>query len=90
MTLAALSATDAAAQIRAGQISSVDLTKACLARIEETDAQIGAWAFLDAEHALRQAEAMDDLRRRGRPVGALHGVPVGIKDIFDTADMPTA
>ena len=90
MTLAALSAMDAAAQIRAGQISSVDLTKACLARIEETDAQIGAWAFLDAEHPLRQAEAMDDLRRRGRPVGALHGVPVGIKDIFDTADMPTA
>jgi len=89
MTFASLSATEAAAQIRAGQISSVELTKACLVRIEETDAEIGAWAFLDAEKALAQAEAMDDLRRRGRPVGALHGVPVGIKDIFDTADMPT-
>ena len=90
MTLWALSATDAAAQIREGAVSSVDLTKACLARIDETDGQIGAWAHLDGEKALAQAEVMDDLRRRGRPVGALHGVPVGVKDIFDTADMPTS
>lgn len=84
-----LSAVDAAQAIREGRLSSVALTEACLARIEETDARIGAWAFLDADLALAQAEAMDDLRRRGRPLGALHGVPVGIKDIFDTADMPT-
>ncbi len=90
MTRATLSATEAVEKIRTGQLSSVDLTKACLARIEETDAQIGAWAYLDSERALAQAEAMDDLRRRGRPVGALHGIPVGIKDIFNTADMPTA
>jgi len=89
MTHWALTATEAVSQIREGKLSSVDLTKACLARIEETDGQIGAWAYLDAENALKQAEAMDDLRKHGRPIGALHGVPVGVKDIFDTADMPT-
>lgn len=89
MTLWSLSASDATARIREGRISSVDLTKACLERIGETDARIGAWAHLDGEAALAQAEAMDDLRRRGRPLGALHGVPVGVKDIFDTANMPT-
>ncbi len=89
MTHWALNATDAAAQIREGRLSSVNLTKACLARIEETDGQIGAWAFLDADNALKQAEAMDDLRKQGRPLGSLHGIPVGVKDIFDTGDMPT-
>jgi len=90
VSLWALSATDAVAQIKEGTLSSVNLTKACLARIEETDGQIGAWAHLDSEKALAQAEAMDDLRRRGRPLGPLHGIPVGVKDIFDTVDMPTS
>src|SRR2546430_11758157 len=47
------------------------------------------WAFLDPDHALAQARAADELRLSGQPVGPLHGVPVGIKDIIDTADMPT-
>ena len=89
MTLWALSAREAAARIRTGSLTSVDLVKACLDRIAETDEGIGAWAYLDAGIALAQAEAMDDLRRRGRPIGTLHGVPVGIKDIFETKDMPT-
>ena len=89
MTLWALSAREAAAQIRTGALTSATLVQACLDRIADTDAAIGAWAHLDAEAALAQAAAMDDLRRRGRPVGALHGVPVGIKDIFETRDMPT-
>ncbi len=84
-----LTAREAAASIRTGTLTSVELVKACLERIEHTDSEIGAWAYLDADRAIAQAEAMDDLRRRGRPVGALHGVPVGIKDIFDTKDMPT-
>ena len=50
---------------------------------------IEAWAFLDRDHAMRQAEAADDHRRQGKATGPLHGVPVGIKDIFDTGDMPT-
>ena len=84
-----LSASDAARLIRQGAVSSEQLVAACLARVRETDALFQAWAFLDPDHALAQARAADDWRGEGRPTGALHGVPVGIKDIIDTADMPT-
>jgi Asp-tRNA(Asn)/Glu-tRNA(Gln) amidotransferase A subunit family amidase len=84
-----LSASDAARLIREGVISSQQLVEAFLARIREVDAQVEAWAYLDPDHALAQARAADDLRLSGQPIGPLHGVPVGIKDIFDTADMPT-
>ncbi len=70
-------------------ITSTQLVEACLARVRETDAQVEAWAFLDPDYALAQARAADDLRLSGQPTGPLHGVPVGIKDIIDTADMPT-
>jgi Asp-tRNA(Asn)/Glu-tRNA(Gln) amidotransferase A subunit family amidase len=63
--------------------------EACLARVRETDAQVQAWTFLDPEYALEQARAADEYRLSGQPIGALHGVPVGIKDIIDTGDMPT-
>jgi Asp-tRNA(Asn)/Glu-tRNA(Gln) amidotransferase A subunit family amidase len=53
------------------------------------DDQVQAWTFLEPDHALAQARAADELRLSGKPIGPLHGVPVGIKDIFDTADMPT-
>jgi len=75
--------------IRDGVITSVELVQACLACVREVDGQIQAWAFLDPEHALAQARAADEYRMSGQPTGALHGVPVGIKDIIDTADMPT-
>ena len=84
-----LSASDAARLIREGAISAEQLVEAFLARIREVDAQVEAWAFLDPDYALAQARAADELRLSGRPVGSLHGVPVGVKDIFDTADMPT-
>jgi Asp-tRNA(Asn)/Glu-tRNA(Gln) amidotransferase A subunit family amidase len=84
-----LSATEAARLIRDGIISSAQLFEACLARIREVDGDVQAWAFLDPDHALAQARAADQLRLSGQPTGQLHGVPVGIKDIFDTADMPT-
>jgi len=84
-----LSATDAARAIREGLVSAVELAEACLARVREVDAQVQAWAFLDPEHVLAQARAADDLRKSGAAIGPLHGVPVGVKDIFDTSDMPT-
>jgi Asp-tRNA(Asn)/Glu-tRNA(Gln) amidotransferase A subunit family amidase len=89
MSLCALTLGDAAAGIRDGRFSSAELVTGCLARIDEVDEGIGAWAFLDREHALRQAEAADEHRRHGRATGPLHGVPIGVKDIFDTGDMPT-
>jgi len=87
--LHALSASDAARLIRDGVISSEQLVEACQARVRATDAEVQAWAFLDPGHALAQAREADDWRLQGRPTGPLHGVPVGIKDIVDTADMPT-
>jgi Asp-tRNA(Asn)/Glu-tRNA(Gln) amidotransferase A subunit family amidase len=84
-----LGAVEAARIIREGIITSVDLVEACLARIREVDGDVQAWTFLDPEYALAQARAADELRMSGQPIGALHGVPVGLKDIIDTADMPT-
>jgi Asp-tRNA(Asn)/Glu-tRNA(Gln) amidotransferase A subunit family amidase len=84
-----LSASEAARLIREGIISSEQLVEACLARIREVDPQVQAWTFLDPEYALAQARALDELRLSGRAIGPLHGIPIGLKDIFDTADMPT-
>ncbi len=84
-----LTATEAARFIRDGVISSVQLVEACLSRVREVDANIQAWAFLDPGHALAQARAADEFRLTGQPIGPLHGVPIAVKDIFDTADMPT-
>ncbi len=84
-----LSASMAAAFIREGRLTSRELTEACLARIAVAEPTVKAWAFLDRDHALAQADAADDAHRHGRPHGPLHGIPVGIKDIFDTKDMPT-
>jgi len=84
-----LAAGEAARMIREGVITSVELVEACLARVREVEAQVQAWAFLDPEHALAQARAADEFRLSGQPIGPLHGVPVGLKDIIDTADMPT-
>lgn len=89
MSLAALTIAQAAADIRDGRITSVELVGDCLARIAEVDPAIEAWAHLDRDHAMRQAERADEQRRLGQALGPLHGVPVGVKDIFDTADMPT-
>jgi Asp-tRNA(Asn)/Glu-tRNA(Gln) amidotransferase A subunit family amidase len=87
--LSNLTASDAASKIAAGSISSVELTKACLDRIAAAEPVVQAFIHLDAEHALAQARESDEWRRSGKPIGPLHGVPVGIKDIIDTADYPT-
>ena len=89
MSLSALSLTEAAADIREGRITSRELVTACLERVEQVDGDIQAWTFLDRDHALRQAEAADGQRMQGQQIGPLHGVPLGIKDIFDTGDYGT-
>ncbi len=77
------------AALSGGTVSAERVVEGCLARIGKVDGDIGAWAFLDPDHALKQARALDAARADGKPVGPLHGIPVGVKDIFDTADMPT-
>ncbi|TPP05922.1 amidase [Rhizobium glycinendophyticum] len=81
-----LSATEALAAMREGALSSRDLVSACLARIAERDGDVKAWLALNS-NALAEAARLDavplDKRRR------LHGLPIGVKDVFDTADLPT-
>ena len=80
-----LTASEAALQLASGAATSVRLVEDCLARIAARDGEVRAWSSVDRELALAQARARDAEPRRG----PLHGVPVGIKDIFDTCDMPT-
>ncbi|HYE91686.1 MAG TPA: amidase [Terriglobales bacterium] len=84
-----LSATDAAALIRDGRVTALEYVEGLLDKIREVDPQVQAWTFLDPEHARAQARDADEYRLSGRPIGPLHGVPVGLKDIIDTGDMPT-
>ena len=84
-----LGAVEAAEAIRAGRITSEELVSACLDRIASLEERVGAWAHLDPGHALAQAREADLARREGKALGPLHGIPVGVKDIFDTKDMPT-
>src|SRR5919106_1593164 len=86
---AQLSALEAARRIREGMLTSAELVEACLERIRAVEPNVQAWVFLDETHALAQARAADEKKALGQPLGPLHGVPVGIKDIIDTTDMPT-
>jgi Asp-tRNA(Asn)/Glu-tRNA(Gln) amidotransferase A subunit family amidase len=86
---AALTAAEAARKIREGLLTSEELVQSCLEQIRAFEPKVQAWQFLDEEHALAQARACDERKRGGEPLGPLHGVPVGIKDIIDTGDMPT-
>ena len=87
--LTKLTATEASALMAAGDLTSEALTKACIARIEAREPEVKAFAYFDAEMALEQARAVDRARAAGKLQGPLVGLPVGIKDIIDTADMPT-
>ncbi len=87
---ARLDATTAAARIAEGRLGVDRLTEACLAIVAERESELRAWAFIDPAYGRQQARArMDEAAARGA-CGRLFGVPVGVKDIFDTADMPTA
>ena len=89
MDASELSASDAASRLRDGALGSEELTRACLDRIEATEPAVQAWTYIDPEHALEQARQADERRSSGAAIGPLHGLPVGVKDIFDTRDMPT-
>src|SRR5207247_3663166 len=84
-----LTASEAAAEIARGVVSAEDYTRACLERIAALDGEIKAFAHLDRDHALARARSLDERRANGHSLGPLHGIPVAIKDIIDTADYPT-
>jgi aspartyl-tRNA(Asn)/glutamyl-tRNA(Gln) amidotransferase subunit A len=86
--LAALGVREAAARLRAGEITATALVEACLAKVRALEPTLTAWAHLDADGARAAARAIDAAPgTEGR--GALRGVPVGIKDIFHVQGMPT-
>ncbi len=80
-----LTATDVAKKIAAGETTCEAVVRSCIDRVAARDAVVKAWVNFDPELALAQARALDAGPRRG----PLHGVPVGVKDIIDTFDMPT-
>ncbi|MCX7296074.1 MAG: amidase [Hyphomicrobiales bacterium] len=84
-----LTAVEAADAIARNLASAEDYTAACLERIAAVDGEVHAFAHIDPDHALAQARALDRLKGEGGRIGPLHGVPVAIKDIFDTADYAT-
>ena len=75
----------AAEKIASGTLTSEALVRACLDRIEAREADVHAWTFLDPEAVIAAARVCDRSPHRG----PLHGIPIGIKDLIDTADMPT-
>jgi len=85
----ALSAVVAAQEIAKGTLSAEDYVRACLDRIAEVEPEVRAFAHLNPDHAIAQAKVLDDHRKQGGALGPLHGIPVAIKDIVDTADYPT-
>jgi amidase len=87
--LPSLTAAQAADAIRSGQIKSIELVDSLLARIEQNNPAINAIITLDGAGARRQAFAADEALQRGESVGPLHGVPVTVKDSFETAGMRT-
>ena len=83
------SVTEMVKSIKKGEITSEELVKSYIKEIKKKEKDVEAWEFFDEELAIEQAKKIDLLHQSGNH-GDLHGIPVGIKDIFDTADMPTS
>lgn len=78
-------AAEASALLRGKRLSAEELLRSCLSRIEQRDQVVRAWLHLDPDQALRAARELDKLPAKS----AIHGIPWGVKDVFDTKDMPT-
>lgn len=84
-----LTASEGIARIRTGRLNAVEWVRSCLDRIESLEPRLHAWTFLDPEIPLRQAGQADRLRASDGSAGPLEGTPIGVKDIFNTLEMPT-
>src|SRR4051812_24736901 len=81
---------EAAAAVRAGQVTPVELVQMCLANIDRWESKVRAWVFVDREYALAEAKRLTEELKQGKYRGPLHGIPIAVKDIFDVFDWPTA
>ena len=84
-----LTVAQAALGIREGRLSPVELMESLLGRIDRLEPRLKAWVYLDREAALAEAEQKAGAALAGAAVGLLHGVPIGVKDIYYTAGIPT-
>lgn len=82
-------ATEAVRRITQKEIRVVDLIQSCLERIDKVEPTVQSWVYLAPEIALAKAADLDKKIKKGFPVGPLVGIPIGVKDIFNTYDMPT-
>jgi Asp-tRNA(Asn)/Glu-tRNA(Gln) amidotransferase A subunit family amidase len=80
-----LTAAEASARLATGTLTSERLARACLERIAAREPDVMAWAYVDPDAVIHEARELDKVPRRS----PLHGIPIGLKDIFDTANMPT-
>ena len=78
-----------ASKIKNAEISSVEVCEKYIERIKKFEKDVKAWAHFDKKVLLEKASEADEYRRSGKPVGPLHGIPVAVKDIIGTIDMPT-
>ncbi len=76
-------------KISNSQITSVEICEAYIERVNKFEKDINAWAFFDKELLLEKAKESDAYKKSGKPIGPLHGIPVAVKDIVGTLDMPT-
>lgn len=90
MKLFELSISEAANLINKKELSPVELVNSVLDRVEELDSNIGAYAFLTADQARKEAKLAEQKVLDGNPLGALHGIPFALKDIIDVAGLPTS
>ena len=84
-----LSVEEMALKIKEGHLSSVEVCEKYIERIGKFERDIKAWVHFDKKVLLEKAADSDEHRKSGKPVGSLHGVPIALKDIIGTVDMPT-
>ena len=84
-----ISAIELVERMKSGEISCVDVCKEYLKRYDKFEKEVKAWVFMDKKLLLEKASEKDEYRKSGKPLGPLHGLPIGIKDIIGTQDMPT-
>ena len=84
-----LSVEELASKIKSGEIASVEVCEKYIERIKKFNKDVKAWAHFDKKILLEKAADSDEYRKSGKPLGILHGVPVAVKDIIGTVDMPT-
>jgi len=85
-----LSATEALGRITAGEITARQYVESCIEAMEKFDKHVKAWVVFDRAHALSQADAVDAKIKEGKLPGKIAGMPVGVKDVFNTSDFPTS